>query len=137
MKRVSINPSDWGKGFFLDQGEVVEGDVKRLRCSGQTSIVQDPESPVGVSVVSPNDVREQLKNSLANVDAVLDEAGMTRSDIVFIRFYSTDADSFLQNYDVYAGWIADANITPPQTFIGVDRLILPGLVVEIEVEAAK
>jgi hypothetical protein len=37
---------------------------------------------------------------------------------------------------VYATWIGEAGTRPPQSLIGVQRLVLPELVVEIEVEAA-
>ena len=45
-------------------------------------------------------------------------------------------DAFLRNYDVYAEWMASAGTRPPQSLIGVQRLVLPELMVEIEVEAA-
>lgn len=31
------------------------------------------------------------------------------------RFFTTDVDGFLANYDVYAGWIEPAGVRPPQT----------------------
>ncbi len=45
-------------------------------------------------------------------------------------------DGFLKNYDIYAEWIAEAGMRPPQSLIGVQRLVLEELIVEIEVEAA-
>jgi hypothetical protein len=36
---------------------------------------------------------------------------------------------------VYSMWISDTGIRPPQSLLGVDRLILPELVIEIEVTA--
>ena len=61
---------------------------------------------------------------------------MSRSNIVFVRFYSTDNGAFLENYDVHAEWIGEAGITPPQSDIGVAELVLPGLLIEVEVVAA-
>ncbi len=45
-------------------------------------------------------------------------------------------DAYIENYDVYANWIAAAGTRPPQTLIGVQRLFHPDVKVEIEIEAA-
>ena len=90
MKRESINPTDWGLQFAMDQGEVVTGAERHLRCSGQISVVSDPSQELGVRVVAPNDMRGQMECALANVDAVLEGAKMSRSDILSLRFYTTD-----------------------------------------------
>ncbi|MBT8078774.1 MAG: RidA family protein [Gammaproteobacteria bacterium] len=136
MKRESINPVDWGLQYSMDQGEVVEGATRHLRCSGQVSVKPDPGSELGISVVAAGDIRGQMECALANVDAVLDKAGMARKNVVNLRFFTTDIDGFLGNYDIYAGWIADAGTRPPQSLIGVNRLVLEDLMVEVEVEAA-
>lgn len=136
MKRTSVNPVDWGLNYKLDQGEIVEGATRHLRCSGQVSIKPDPDSELGVAVVSPDDLRGQIQCALANVDAVLKEAGMDRSNIVMLRFFTTEIDGVLENYDVYAEWITPAGTRPPQSLIGVARLFLPELKIEIEIEAA-
>lgn len=136
MKRRSVNPTDWGLQYSMDQGEIVEGAQRHLRCSGQVSVVPDSSSELGIKVVAPNDMRGQIDCALSNVDAVLTQGGMSRSSIVALRFFTTDIDQFLENYDVYAGWIADAGTRPPQSLIGVQRLVLPELMIEIEAEAA-
>lgn len=136
MKRESVNPTEWGLQFSMDQGEVVEGATRHLRCSGQISVVPDPSEDLGVRVVSPNDMRGQMECALSNIDAILEKAGMSRSNIVSLRFFTTDVDGFLENYDVYAGWIAEGGNRPPQSLLGVQRLVLPEVVVEIEAEAA-
>lgn len=136
MQRESINPTDWGLGFGMDQGEVVTGATRHLRCSGQISVVPDPTTELGIRVVAPNEIRGQMECALASVDAILEQAGMTRANVVSLRFFTTEIDGFLDNYDVYADWIAPADTRPPQSLIGVQRLVLPELVVEIEIEAA-
>lgn len=136
MKRTSVNPVDWGLAYAMDQGEIVEGATKHLRCSGQVSVDPAPDTELGIAVVSPNDLRSQMEHTFRNIDAVLKKAGMGRENLVALRFFTTDIDGFLANYDVYAEWIAPAGIRPPQSLIGVSRLVLPELMVEIEVEAA-
>ena len=61
---------------------------------------------------------------------------MGREDVVYMRFYTTDVDGFLTNYDIYANWIGPTGLRPPQTLLGVQRLALPEFMVEIEALAA-
>ena len=76
-----------------------------------------------------------MEGALANVDAVLAKAGMSRKNVLSLRFFTTDIDGFLANYDVYAAWIGEAGTRPPQSLIGVSRLVMPDLVVEVEATA--
>lgn len=55
-------------------------------------------------MVSPGDIRGQMESALSNIDQILAKAGMKRSDILKLRFFTTDVDGFLANYDVYARW---------------------------------
>ena len=136
MNRTSINPSAWGLAFQMDQGEVVEGATRHLRCSGQVDLHEDLDAPMGVKASAPGDMRRQIEIALTNIDALLREAGMGRENLVLLRFFTTDVDAFLEHYEVYAAWITPAGIRPPQSLLGVQRLALPELMVEIEVEAA-
>lgn len=136
MKRTSVNPTEWGLAFSMNQGEIIEDASKILHFSGQVALEPDSNSDMGVSVVHAGDIRGQMQAALANIDAVLQEAGMERSDIVSLRFFTTDVDGFLANYDAYSEWIAPAKTRPPQSLLGVNRLVLPELLVEIEATAA-
>lgn len=136
MKRTAVNPTEWGLGFFMNQGEIVEGATRHLRCSGQVSLVPDEHAELGLSVAHAGDIAAQMTAALANVDELLSEADMDRTNIVFINFFTTDIDDFLAHYGVYADWIAPAGVMPPQSLIGVSRLVMPELLVEIEVQAA-
>ena len=135
MQRESINPWDWGLQFQMDQAEVVTHISKTLHCSGQTALKSDPDSDLGVSVVAPGDIRSQMQYALECIDEVLAKAEMNRKDILTLRFFTTDVDAFLENYDVYANWISEAGICPPQSLLGVNRLVFPELTVEIEATA--
>ena len=136
MQRTPINPVEWGLAFQMNQGEVIEGAARHLRCSGQVDLHDDPDSEMGIGMQCPNDMPGQIRIALANIDTILQAAGMERANIVSLRFYTTDVDAFLENYGIYADWIAPAGIRPPQSLLGVARLALAGLVVEIECEAA-
>lgn len=137
MKRASINPpNDWGAAYQMDQGQLISGVKRTLYLSGQVALETDPESEWGVKVEHEGDMRGQLTHVLGKIDGLLEQAEMSRDNIVFLRFYSTDNAAFLEHYDVYADWIDEAGIKPPQSDIGVNKLALPGLLIEIEVVAA-
>jgi enamine deaminase RidA (YjgF/YER057c/UK114 family) len=135
MRRESVNPWEWGLARSMDQAELLTDVSRQLRCSGQVSLRPDPDAPGGLAVVAPGDMRGQIEVSLANVDAILWKARMRRENVVGLRFYTTDVDAFLENYDVYTQWIAPAGIRPPQSLLGVQRLVRPELLVSIEADA--
>ena len=137
MERTPINPpGDWGAAYQMNQGEIISGASRTLYLSGQVALEADADSEFGVTVVHEGDMRGQLSYALGLIDGLLERAGMSRDNIVFVRFYSIDNSAFLENYDVYASWIAEANIAPPQSDIGVAELAIPGLLIEVEVVAA-
>jgi enamine deaminase RidA (YjgF/YER057c/UK114 family) len=136
MKRESVNPFDWGLQYNMDQGEITEGARRYLHFSGQIASKPDPDTEHGFAVVAPGDMRGQMIAALGNIDAVLAKAGMTRANLIRLRFFTTDIDGFLENYDVYAEWIDEAGIRPPQSLLEIQRLVLPELLVEIEAVAA-
>lgn len=137
MQRTPVNPpNDWSAAFQMSQGELISGVQRTLYLSGQAAIKTDPQSELGVSIVHEGDMRAQLTYALGLIDDQLQRAGMARKNIVFVRFYSVDAAAFLENYDVYADWIAEAGIAPAQSDIGVAELAVPGLMIEVEVVAA-
>jgi enamine deaminase RidA (YjgF/YER057c/UK114 family) len=49
---------------------------------------------------------------------------------------TTDIDGFMEHYEVDADWIDPSGVMPPQSLMGVARLVMPELLVEIEVQAA-
>jgi enamine deaminase RidA (YjgF/YER057c/UK114 family) len=121
----------------MDQGELVEGVHRYLHCSGQVAVEPDTSSEMGIAITHVGDIRGQMQLSLANIDAVIRKAGMSRGNILSLRFFTTDVDGFLANYDVYAEWIQEAGTRPPQSLLGVNRLVLPELLVEIEAVAGE
>lgn len=134
MKRTAINPTDWAKGIY-NQGEVIEGHSRKLEIAGQVSVMADANAPFGVVAKHPGNMRAQMGEVLANIDAVLEGAGMGRKNLTRLTFFVTDMDEGLANFDVFTEWIGEAR--PPQSFIGVSRLALDGLVIEIEAQAAQ
>lgn len=137
MKRESVNPpNDWGSMYMLDQGQLISETKRTLYLSGQVALETDPESELGAAVKHEGDMRQQIIYVLSKIDNLLNQANMSRENIIFVRFYSTDNGAFLENYDVYAEWIGGAGVKPPQSDIGISELAVPGLLIEIEVVAA-
>jgi enamine deaminase RidA (YjgF/YER057c/UK114 family) len=132
MEREPINPTSWGLKWSMNQAEITKGASRQLRCSGQVPVSPDPDSELGFAVESPDNIRGQIECTLSNLDKILVEAGMGRENVVYMRFYTTDVDEFLTNYDIYADWIGQTGLKPPQTLLGVQRLALPEFMVEIE-----
>ena len=91
--------TEWGLEFAVNQAELVEGLTKIVHCSGQTSIVSDANAEMGVSVAHVGDIRGQIEESLATIDAILESAGMTRANLLSLRLFTTDMDGFLASTD--------------------------------------
>lgn len=133
VTRTPVNPTPWAMEFY-NQGEVVSGVLRTLHIAGQVSVVDDPGSVWGVKASKPNDMRDQMAGALAAIDAVLEGAGMTRDNLVHMQFFVTDMDAGLDSVDILMAWLGDRR--PPQSFIGVQSLFLPDLMIEIEATAA-
>ncbi|PSW22067.1 RidA family protein [Photobacterium sanctipauli] len=82
----------------------------------------------------PEDVAEQAKQSLANVEAIVNEAGMTKADIVKATVFVKDLNDFATVNAVYAEFFGDN--CPARSCVEVARLPLDAKV-EIEVIATK
>jgi enamine deaminase RidA (YjgF/YER057c/UK114 family) len=78
------------------------------------------------------DMAAQLALSLANLEAVLGEAGLSLANLVRLNVYTTDVDLLFPHYGVLAGRLAAAGVAPTTTMLGVTRLAIPGQMVELE-----
>ncbi len=130
MKRTAVNPWDWSVKVGYNQAEVIEGATRQVIIAGQTSVDADGAPQ------HPGDMRAQMTLAMANLEAVLAEAGMDLSHVVKLGVYATDVDAAMQNFDVVGMRLGAAQVTPPMTLLGVARLALPDLMFEIEATAA-
>ncbi|SLN51812.1 RidA family protein [Roseisalinus antarcticus] len=79
-------------------------------------------------------IEDQVHNAMANIKEILDQEGLTWTDIVFSRKYMTDMRDFetimmtLKEY--FGDW------TPASTAICVNALSTPGARIELEMVAA-
>ncbi|WP_141580026.1 RidA family protein [Actinomadura sp. WMMA1423] len=126
MERTVVNPWAWSVEMGYDQGQVVSGHTRTLYCAGQTAMSDDGKPQ------HADDMAAQLALSLDNLEAVLGEAGMSLADLVRLNVYTTDVDRLFEHYGVLASRLGAARVAPPTTMLGVTRLAIPSLMVELE-----
>jgi enamine deaminase RidA (YjgF/YER057c/UK114 family) len=126
MKRLVINPVNWSVPFGWSQAQLIESHDRVLVCSGQVAFdaAGDPQHP--------GDMGGQLGLALRNLEAVLSDAGMTPTDIVALRIYTTDVDEFIAHFPALTAWLEAAGTEPALSLLGVVRLARPQLLLEIE-----
>ena len=61
---------------------------------------------------------------------------MCLANITRLTLYATDVDEVLKNFDLLGARFGPLNIAPSMTLLGVTRLAIPPLMVEIEATAA-
>ena len=80
-----------------------------------------------------DDMAAQLALSLDNLEAVVfAEAGMSLANLVRLNVYTTDVDRLFEHYGVLASRLGVVGVAPATTMLGVTRLAIPDLMVELE-----
>ncbi|MEU9330601.1 RidA family protein [Streptomyces canus] len=126
MQRTAVNPVTWSTEMGFNQGEVVSGHTRTLYISGQTAMSGDGKPQ------HDGDMAAQLALSIDNLQAVLSDAGMSLANLVRLNVYTTDVDLLFPHYGVLAARLGAAGVAPATTMLGVARLAIPTLMVELE-----
>ncbi len=126
VERTAVDPWTWSAKLGYHQGELVAGHTRTLFCAGQTAMSGDGKPQ------HAGDMAKQLALSLDNLEAVLAEAGMSLANLVRLNVYTTDVDQLFPHYGVLAARLGAAGVAPPTTMLGVTRLAVPELMVELE-----
>ncbi|WP_336026833.1 RidA family protein [Geodermatophilus sp. FMUSA9-8] len=129
VQRTAVDPWTWSAALGFSQGVVVSGHARTLWCSGQTATDGEGKPQ------HPDDVAAQLALALDNLEAVLGGAGMALADVVRLEVLTTDVDRLLESYGVLAGRLGAAGVAPATTMLGVSRLAMPELLVELQATA--
>ena len=124
--RTAVNPWTWSEPMGYDQGVVVTGQGRTLYCAGQTAMSPDGEPQ------HAGDMAAQLSLALDNLEAVLSAADMTLANLVRLNLYTTDVDQLMEHLGVLGSRLGAAGVAPPSTLLGVARLAIPPLMVELE-----
>ena len=126
MERTVVNPWTWSVEMGYNQGEIISGHTRTLYCSGQTAMSDDGQPQ------HAGDMAAQVALSLDNLEAVLGAAGMSLANLIRLNVYTTDVDLLFQHYSILAARLGAAGVTPTTTMLGVTRLAIPVLMVELE-----
>lgn len=101
------------------------GDL--LFFAGQIELLPGPKILEGT-------ISEKTDQAMKNVKALLDEVGLTFSDIVMSTIYLTDMKDYAEMNEAYGKWFSD--VFPARVAVAVKELPL-GAKVEIVVVASK
>jgi enamine deaminase RidA (YjgF/YER057c/UK114 family) len=124
-----INPWTWQDQFGFVQAQEVTDGQRILYCSGQTSVDADGNP------LHEADMRAQVSQAFDNLETLLREARFELSHVIRLNYYTTDVDAFIEAGAVVGTRLASAGCRPASTLLGVQRLALPTLMVEIEATA--
>jgi enamine deaminase RidA (YjgF/YER057c/UK114 family) len=82
------------------------------------------------------DIRQQTRETLANIDKMLARAGSDKSRLLTATVYLKSIDDYRAMNEIWDAWTAPG-APPARTFIGGVQLFSPDALVEITVSAAK
>ena len=125
MEKTSINPNSIVKPFAdYSHGLWLSGVANQLWVSGQLGISRDG--------VIPKSIEGQAEYCFANIEAILSESGMKKSNVVKITTYVTK-QKFLQPYmKIRDRWISNLKVPPTSTLLIVTGFAKPEFKIEIE-----
>ena len=126
METRSINPSPWLLEYGVNHGVEVTGAQRVLYLSGQTSTAYDGTPK------HEGDFVAQFKFAWENLLKALDEAGMNPSNLVRLNLYTTDVDALFENDEELFGLFSQSGCKLTCTVLGVTRLYLPSIMIEME-----
>jgi len=130
---AGLAPSSAGKRIILPPGAKPGGNYSPGIMIGDTLYISGQAGEDAAGKV-PADFDTEVKQSLANIDAVLKAAGMSSADVVSAQVYLTDAATFPRMNAAYTSYFKDPR--PTRTTVVVARLVGDGHV-EITVTARK
>jgi enamine deaminase RidA (YjgF/YER057c/UK114 family) len=119
-----IGRPDPGAGIPIISYAVIHGEIVSL-----CGVTANPAGPLG-------DVKQQTREVLETIDALLRAAGTTKSRLLSAQVWLTDMDDFAAHNDAWNEWV-DSEHPPVRACVQAPRLWRPGLLVEIMVTAAR
>jgi 2-iminobutanoate/2-iminopropanoate deaminase len=123
MQRRAITPKSIHAPFgSYNHAILVEGPPPVLHMSGQVGMTAEG--------TVPDTVEGQTEVVFANIQAILDEAGLTRRHIVKLTTYITDAGYRALYMPIRNAWIEKP--WPASTLVVVKALAEPRFLIEIE-----
>jgi enamine deaminase RidA (YjgF/YER057c/UK114 family) len=131
MKKQYVNPKELSTPRFYTHAVSAEGPGKLVYISGQVSW------DAGGSVVGKGDMRAQSEQVFKNVSAALKAAGAGWGDVIKMNGYMVgmNAERVTAYREVRQRFLKEGAL-PASTLVGVEALVHPDLLLEVEVIAA-
>lgn len=102
--------------------------------SGATAVPLYHRHPhVADETACPDDIKEQTRRTMENIELVLDAEGLTFRDVVKVTKYLTDLREADDMHAVLREYFGDWK--PASTMVGVNNLSSPGARVELDMIA--
>ena len=131
MKKDYLNPKELNQPKFYTHAVTAEGARRLVYVSGQVSW------DAAGAVVGKGDMRAQSEQVFKNVSAALKAAGAGWGDIVKMNGYMVgmNAERVTAYREVRQRFLREGAL-PASTLVGVEALVHPDLLLEVEVVAA-
>jgi enamine deaminase RidA (YjgF/YER057c/UK114 family) len=123
-ERQQVNPWEWQDRFGYSQGWKIDGARSLVVVAGQGSSSADGE------LVGAGDFEAQVRQTFANLGAVLEGAGASLDDVVKLTVYLTDIGRLRDYGRIRAELMSGA--PPASTAIQVGALAWPGMMIEVD-----
>ena len=85
--------------------------------------------------IAKGDIRKQTVQAIENIKAILEEAGASLGNIVKLVVYTTDIEKYFEDISEIRLKYFGADAPPTSTLIGVKRLALKDMLIEIDATA--
>ncbi|GAB3837703.1 RidA family protein [Hymenobacter jeollabukensis] len=131
MEKQALNPWRWQDNFNFSQAVEVSGGTQTLYCAGQAAISAEGQP------LHPDDMAAQLRLALANLETVLHQGRYDWPHVVRLTVYTVDFDRLFQHYGLLEAKLVNVHPKPVINLLGVNRLVFPELLVEIEATAVR
>lgn len=133
MERYNISPKNTyktgsnNKVTYTPVIVIKTADLAHIYISGRTARLANGE------LFGKGDMRAQIKLVCENIGIALESVGATFADVVRTTTYTTDVDAYSRCSDERSNFFKAP--LPTSTLLGINRLAMPDMLVEMEAEA--
>lgn len=109
------------------------GYLRAVRVDGEIHVSGTTATDEDGTVVARGNPYRQTKQTIANIDEALEEAGATLNDVIRTRMYVVDIEDWAEIGRAHHEAFSTAR--PAATMVEVERLVDPKMLVKIEAVA--